>query len=628
MTKQYGDQLQFNKSSRQNVSELVSSADATLTDLVKDKHVKTTRVASTESTDAETSDASEYAYFQPEENVFDIARDRELYHSAMYLKDAISGTGSNKLKHPPTVEELNLQNAKESVPPALFNFICLTAGLVDEFPENMNQLVEVSSSRKVLSLCQDIMSLQQGRETPKSMALGLTVRHATGSKYLMNILSGMGHIPSYDTILCADTGIAYQQLKNQSQGYIPEQFRTGVVTTLVYDNIDFLEETLSGSGTSHYTNGIMFQVEDTSSSVHASALPTTVKKSKKTFSPTKSDINPFFLFKKQGPGQTTVDLTSDSSRHLSSCQHDMAYIFMKSNDDPTVLMPGWTGFNIRCNNSLPKSVIHFLPIIEASPTDMSTVKHVLDSAVQNADSLLCEQVFVVFDLAIYCKAQMIRWSDPIIMSRLVPRLGEFHTAMTFLACIGKRFEQSGLEDILIESSVIAHGSMKGVMSGHMYNRSVRAHKLLYESLARLQVAEFIDSCAIDSQSTISDAINTLVTDFLVNPDSQIQVGLPHSVVEQFSKYVQSRCLSDPTYKFWNSYLGMVSILLSFLRATRTGDFQLHIESLRQMLPWFFACDRFNYARYVLSSVQPTLHKLRCLFIYVYTCIAIIIHWCV
>lgn len=131
--------------------------------------------------------------------------------------------------------------------------------------------------------------------------------------------------------------------------------------------------------------------------------------------------------------------------------------------------------NIRTSQPLNRSVIHYLPIIEASPTEPATVKHVLVEAIKMADTLQCPSVMVVFDQAIYYKAQVIRWADANIRDRLLPRLGELHTIMSFTSAIGKRFAGSGLEDILVEAEVIAGGSMKGVVSGHMYNRAIRAH---------------------------------------------------------------------------------------------------------------------------------------------------------
>ena len=52
---------------------------------------------------------------------------------------------------------------------------------------------------------------------------------------------------------------------------------------------------------------------------------------------------------------------------------------------------------------------------------------------------------------------------------------------------------------------------------------------------------------------------------------------------------QELCKEDngPMKLFWNSYLEMVSIRLCFIRATRKGNWQLHLECVRGMFPCFF-----------------------------------------
>ena len=50
-----------------------------------------------------------------------------------------------------------------------------------------------------------------------------------------------------------------------------------------------------------------------------------------------------------------------------------------------------------------------------------------------------------------------------------------------------------MKDIFIESQIVAEGSISGVIDGKHYNRSVRAHKYLYEALMRLAWAEFMRS---------------------------------------------------------------------------------------------------------------------------------------
>ena len=37
---------------------------------------------------------------------------------------------------------------------------------------------------------------------------------------------------------------------------------------------------------------------------------------------------------------------------------------------------------------------------------------------------------------------------------------------------------------MIESEIVAPGSVKGVLSGRRYSRSIRAHKIVYEALER------------------------------------------------------------------------------------------------------------------------------------------------
>ena len=42
-----------------------------------------------------------------------------------------------------------------------------------------------------------------------------------------------------------------------------------------------------------------------------------------------------------------------------------------------------------------------------------------------------------------------------------------------MSIIGKRFQDTGLKDLAVESGVIAEGSVEGVLEGKRYNRAVR-----------------------------------------------------------------------------------------------------------------------------------------------------------
>lgn len=52
----------------------------------------------------------------------------------------------------------------------------------------------------------------------------------------------------------------------------------------------------------------------------------------------------------------------------------------------------------------------------------------------------------------------------------------------------------------------------------------------------------------------------------------------------------------PTAKFWVQYLKMVSLMNRFIEAERSGNWKLHLESIKQMLPFFHAAGHNNYAK--------------------------------
>ena len=74
---------------------------------------------------------------------------------------------------------------------------------------------------------------------------------------------------------------------------------------------------------------------------------------------------------------------------------------------------------------------------------------------------------------------------------------------------------------------------------------------------------------------------------------------------------------NPTFAFWSYYIMMVCLLQQFIRATRTANWNLHLLSVEQMIPHFFAYDRVNYSRYLpcylaemrnLETSHPAIDK--------------------
>ena len=222
---------------------------------------------------------------------------------------------------------------------------------------------------------------------------------------------------------------------------------------------------------------------------------------------------------------------------------------------------------------------------------MDTVYTILTQSVAIADSLELDSLVLVMDQAIYSKAHQIRWQNESFKERLVIRLGDFHTAMAYLCTIGKRFQDSGLEDILIETDIVAPGSIKGILSGHHYNRSIRANKMMYEALVRLTWKAFLEASSADECDSALDLAKELnevgPTMKLFDITQQDRFTL---ILTMYQSFIEKERLENPTFDYWSSDIDMVQCLLLFLRATREGDWKLHLASLRQILPWFFAYD--------------------------------------
>ena len=214
---------------------------------------------------------------------------------------------------------------------------------------------------------------------------------------------------------------------------------------------------------------------------------------------------------------------------------------------------------------------------------------------------------LTFDEAIYCKAKVIQWQCKDEFKDTVIRLGGFHTAMTFMSVIGKRYEESGIEDLLVESGVYGSGSVIKIMTGKAYNKGVRALKLLMEAFSRLRLHSLAPNIKnkadcrpfIDSVTKLREAFTTNEKDVckVVLNDIENQSS---AITEELSELRENGRKESATFGFWDEFIDMVEILLRFIRAEREGIWNLHLDALSDMLPYFFAYDRINYSRW--SSV--------------------------
>ena len=281
-----------------------------------------------------------------------------------------------------------------------------------------------------------------------------------------------------------------------------------------------------------------------------------------------------------------------------------------------MIISGWSAFNaeIHAKDVPPPCTIGYSQTIDASPTETSTVYTLLKRSVAFCDQLGQEDVVIVLDQAIYCKAKEIIWQCPNEFRRVTLRMGAFHICCNFLGLLGQRYGDAGLSDVIIECGVVAPGSLPAVLTGHHYNRAIRAHKVVYEALLRLKWVEFVAWLEIHPEVAIDlKALSLQLQESKSNISAETflkLVTMPafRQLEVAFEKYTASE--RGPTAAFWESYISLVSLLLAFIRSTRSGNWALHKACVQMMLPWMFAYDHTNYSRYMTIYLWDMiqLHK--------------------
>lgn len=228
----------------------------------------------------------------------------ELYNCALDLRDDINGVPAQTMPWPHTSSDLTLDMAAKLVPARLFNFIAWMCELSSDPEDKTFVQVSDDEQRKILSISQDIIYLaSKGRKAmPKHSSLSMAVRHLTGSAQLIGILNGFGHSTSHTVVLEHDTALAKKELQ-QGDDSLPACLQKQIFTTLVWDNNDFGEETLSGRGTTHNTSGIAIQHQPSlSEGPQTTEIPTNVRKNRQRSLPAPdTKLNPFFGKKKANP---------------------------------------------------------------------------------------------------------------------------------------------------------------------------------------------------------------------------------------------------------------------------------------------------------------------------------------
>ena len=77
--------------------------------------------------------------------------------------------------------------------------------------------------------------------------------------------------------------------------------------------------------------------------------------------------------------------------------------------------------------------------------------------------------------------------------------------------------------------------------------------------------------------------------------------------EAFQVFITNlRAKGSDLVKVWLSYLEICELVLNLIYATHTGNWTLYLSCIEEVIPWCFAYDRQNYARYLIPFLNDML----------------------
>ena len=151
--------------------------------------------------------------------------------------------------------------------------------------------------------------------------------------------------------------------------------------------------------------------------------------------------------------------------------------------------------------------------------------------------------------------------------------GGLHIEMAFLKVIEGWLEGSGWTTALANANVATPGTAESFVKAASVTRSRRAHQVPACSLFILLQKAYIKYKEGVANENQDDVIS-------------------------FDSWYTQQVSTTPQFQYWHTALQLELLLLIFLNSLRAADFELYVDALSNMLPWFFAMNHSNYARWL------------------------------
>ena len=326
----------------------------------------------------------------------------------------------------------------------------------------------------------------------------------------------------------------------------------------------------------------------------------------------------------------TLDTTPSSDVTKKAEQNDLAWSVGNSiirSRSEKVKIPTWAPYNSQVLSLTHQlTTVSMMPLLAAPAHEWSTMLTVLMQAQKITAVVMGEnhKTVITFDLQLYEKAVKLQMHKAPDLDHLVFRIGEMHTIMASLRALGASIDGSGFDEGWIEAGLYGSTTTRQILEGNHMKRALTAHSITYSALSDLHMEAFLKSESAKSNAehnTVYDSViqASVAMNTICKEGQYSELGTKHKdlVMAMETDDLQERLLrfdevmefQCPLFKFARDYMKFVMCILMFIRASREGDWNLHLESLKALAKYFFAYDRLNYARMVPLYLAQ-MHRLK------------------
>eukprot|EP00794_Sanderia_malayensis_P017851 gene17851-19634_t len=508
--------------------------------------------------------------------------------------------GDARMSWPPRVDELE---QKEEPNLLLRKFLTwLKDPAAKDFDENCK-------SPEIASLASLLYSFISGNRSSFQTKLSMTIHGLTRSREIIDLLKKFSLGISYQDVL--DLYAAWAKFELETDEGCPEEIASNVPGTVILDNDDFQDDTLTGAGTSHRTNVMFVQPENTANVIcneNRPKLSLTKSLDVEKIIAEQNRILPYKTFKRGVPEvRKHIDVTPTDTKKQRA--RGIIHSLTRLDENGENVLPenqstgSFSGFqsNIQL---FPVKSKPFFYLTLPKPPGKSVVNEVMNRVVAVAKKKSMPFVQLVGDQPVYTLIVQLKYENAEQFDLIVPFLGPFHTQCSFMSAINKRFKGSGLSDVLVAAGAVAEGSVDRALGGKHYKQGIRCLRLMYEALIRQIVQE-----SIGSGQHLRPETKEMLR-ILQKPSSTTRENLisAHDTLEasqEFSNFI-SKAFEELEHseshmaKYWLSFLEMVEILMQNIHALRTQNWEEFKISLRSMLPWMQIYDNNKYGRWLVE----------------------------